>query len=370
MRTGLKLVAALLVCGGLAGSPTNAVPEPIAADPGTAYVGPHQRVDVGGGRKLNLFCMGSGGPTVLFDSGLSDWSSIWALVQPAVAKRTRACSYDRAGMGYSDPSETPRTPIAIVEDMHALVHAAKLPTPLLLVGHSLGGFNMKLYAAIYPEDVGGLVLVDPAEDRIPERTAARYRHLLGTRGWAKDDLERFTGLTGAIDHYRDCAATARVHPLDAGSDFYKSCTDPVRTPLGPAIATERARLQVGANYQQAQASEIANSVYGDNRGDEVYAALFAPGAFGNKPMVVLTHGIYDRKDAADTADFATLKLVHDQTARLSRRGVNRVVPNTHHNIEVDAPQAIVNSVLQVMHDMRSGPARTHSKGARRRATHG
>ena len=108
MKIQLKLVAALL-CGGLAWSPANAAPQPVATDPGTAYVGPHQRVDIGGGRKLNLFCMGSGGPTVLFDSGLSDWSSIWALVQPAVAKRMQACSYDRAGMGYSDPSETPRT---------------------------------------------------------------------------------------------------------------------------------------------------------------------------------------------------------------------------------------------------------------------
>lgn len=231
MTIQLKLVAALL-CGGLAWSPANAAPQPVATDPGTAYVGPHQRVDIGGGRKLNLFCMGSGGPTVLFDSGLSDWSSIWALVQPAVAKRMQACSYDRAGMGYSDPSETPRTPIAIVEDMHALVHAAKLPTPLLLVGHSLGGFNMKLYAAIYPEDVAGMVLVDPVEDRIPTRTAARYRRLLGTSGWAKDELEGFTGLTGAIDHYRDCAAAARIHPLDAASQLYKSC--PTRS--GPRSA--------------------------------------------------------------------------------------------------------------------------------------
>lgn len=369
MKIELKLVAALLCCG-LAWSPANATPQPVATDPGTAYVRPHQRVDIGGGRKLNLFCMASGGPTVLFDSGLSDWSSIWALVQPAVAKRTQACSYDRAGMGYSDPSETPRTPIAIVEDMHALVHAAKLPTPLLLVGHSLGGFNMKLYAAIYPEDVGGMVLVDPAEDRIPKRTAARYRRLLGTSGWAKDELEGFTGLTGAIDHYRDCAAAARIHPLDAASQLYKTCTDPVRTPLGTAIATERARLQVGANYQQTQSSEIANSVYGDPRGNDAYAALFQPGAFGDKPMIVLTHGIYDPKDPIDAADFATLKLVHDQTARLSRRGVNRVVPDTHHNIEVDNPQAIVDSVFEVMQGMRSHRALTHSKRVRPRAAHG
>ena len=352
----LRRAAAAVLSAMIAGSPLQAQAA-TASDPAAAYVGPHERIDIGGGRKLNLVCMGSGSPTVLFDSGLSDWSVIWALVQPEVAKRTRACSYDRAGMGYSDPAQTPRTPIAIVEDMHALVHAAKLRTPLLLVGHSLGGFNMKLYAVVYPEDVGGLVLVDPAEDRMPQRTAALSRRLLGSRLAAKDELFGLSGLSAAIDHYRDCAATARARPLDAASMFYKSCTDPVRTPLGPAIAAERARLQVGAAYQHAQASELANSVYGDTRGDDAYAMLFRPGAFGSKPMIVLTHGIYDHTDRLDTADFAGLKLVHDQSARLSRRGHNRVVPNTHHNIEVDDPQSIVTAVSEVIDQMQTRAAR-------------
>ncbi|PZR30906.1 alpha/beta fold hydrolase, partial [Caulobacter segnis] len=141
-------------------------------DSRTQYVGAHERIDLGGGRKINLFCLGSGDTTVLFDSGLSDWSSIWALVQPRVADRARACSYDRAGMGYSDPATSPRSPIAIVGDMHTLVEKAKLKGPLLLVGHSLGGFNMKLYAALFPADVGGLVLVDPSEERMFDRTRA------------------------------------------------------------------------------------------------------------------------------------------------------------------------------------------------------
>lgn len=285
-------------------------PNPDRSDRRTEYVRPHDRIDIGAGRQLNLFCMGSGSPTVLFDSGLSDWSVIWARVQPGVAKRTRACSYDRAGMGYSDPAKGPRSPVAIVEDLHKLIHKAGLQTPLVLVGHSLGGFNVKLYAALYPKDVGALVLVDPSEDRGYDRTRAFLQRRFGPSLAARTELLDLTDVSGAIAHYDDCAAAARVHTLDPASDFYKSCSDPVRTPLGPAIAAERARLQVGKAYQETQASELANSVYGDSRGDAAYAMLFRPGAFGNKPLIILTHGIYDRTDPVDTASFAAWNELH------------------------------------------------------------
>ena len=158
-----------------------AAPAPVLpSDIGQQYTHPHDLVDIGKGKRINLFCMGTGTPTVIFDSGLSDWSSIWALVQPGVATMTRACSYDRAGMGYSDASDTAaRSPFANDENLHALIRAARIPTPVVLVGHSLGGFNMKLYAALYPEDVAGLVLVDPAEDRNIERTTAGLKAKYG-----------------------------------------------------------------------------------------------------------------------------------------------------------------------------------------------
>src|SRR5471030_1277662 len=117
------------------------------------YIHAHTFIDVGGGRKMNLDCRGEGPVTVIFDSGLSDWSSIWALVQPQTAIRTRACTYDRAGMGYSDLSDRPGTPSNIVDDLRNLIKAAGIQGPVVLVGHSLGGFNMKLFAASYPSEV-------------------------------------------------------------------------------------------------------------------------------------------------------------------------------------------------------------------------
>ena len=354
LKVAAALRAAALLCAGLSVSAVASAMQaaPVAGDPGIEFTHPHEGVDVGG-RKINLFCMGSGGPTVLFDSGLSDWSSIWALVQPGVAKQSRACSYDRAGMGYSDPAEGPRSPIAIVEDMHKLIHSARLKTPLVLVGHSLGGFNVKLYAALYPEDVGGLVLVDPAEDRAYDRTRQFLRQRFGARLAAKEELIDDSGMIGAEDHYKGCAAAAKAKPLDAASELYKSCTDPVRAPLGPAIAAERARLQVSPAYQEAQASELANSVYAGEADNAAYAMLFHPGAFGTKPLIVLTHGIYDPKDPFDAAGFKSWNELHEQTAHLSTRGHNRIVPDSHHNIEVDKPQAIVAAVTEVISEMRS-----------------
>ena len=312
------------------------------------YTHPHQLVDVGDGRKINLHCIGSGSATVLFDSGLSDWSSIWALVQPRVAARIRACSYDRAGMGYSDPADGPRTPVAIVEDMHNLVHRAGLTTPLVLVGHSLGGFNAKLYAVLYPADVAGVVLVDPAEDRLADRTRPILQQRYGAALAARAELLDHSGLLGAVAHYEGCAASARLHDLDPASDLYRGCTDPVRSPLGPAIAAERARLQVGRAYQEAQASEIANSVYADQSGDRAYTLLFRPGALGDRPLIVLTHSIYDRSDPLEAVGFTAWNAAHDETARLSRSGRNRIVPNTHHNIEVDDPQSITDAIFEVI----------------------
>ena len=308
----------------------------------------HTLIEVQPGRKMNLYCMGQGKRTVLFDSGGSDWSVIWALVQPAIATNARACTYDRAGLGHSDAAPEPRSPIAIVEDMHAVIHLGQLKAPLVLVGHSLGGFNVKLYAALYPQDVAGMVLVDPAEHRPWDRTRSLITKQFGERLAAKAELLDQWFFGRLMQHYGRCAAEARPNELDPSSDTYRRCTDPVRQPLGPLIAAERRRLQAGAQYQSAQASEIISSVYGDLRGDEVYARLFRSGMFGSRPLVVLTHGTYDPEDPLDNLSQAQALALHQETARLSKSGSQRTVPNSLHNIEIDAPGAIVTAVEEVL----------------------
>lgn len=310
------------------------------------YIGPTERIDIGG-RVLNLNCMGSGERTVLFESGGSDWSVIWALVQPETAKHFRACSYDRAGLGYSDPSPFPRTPGAIVEDMKALVEAAKLPKPFILVGHSIGGFNAKLYNAFYPDDVAALVLVDPSEDRQAARSRAYLTSKHGMLLTARAELTDITFIGFLMERYRTCARLAADGPLDPASLAYRRCSDPVRPKLGTEIAAERQKIQVSQNYQKAQASEVLNSVYGDAQANVTYERLFKKGAFGSKPMIVLTHVDADMSDPLDILSQEMMIELHRETARLSRNGIQRPVERSSHNIEIDRPMTIVDAIDEV-----------------------
>ena len=133
-------------------------------------------VDLGGFR-LHLNCIGQGTPTVVMDAGGSAPSITWGLVPSEIAKFTRVCTYDRAGFGWSDPnSRIPRTSQQSVDELHLLLTKARINPPYILVGHSLGGVNMRLYASQYPEDVVGLVLVDSShENQMTSETWKRVK---------------------------------------------------------------------------------------------------------------------------------------------------------------------------------------------------
>lgn len=348
--------AALLAGASLTASARPAILPPLAPQIGQGYVHPHTMVDIGNGRKMNLYCRGEGSITVIFDSGLSDWSSIWALVQPAVAASTRACTYDRAGMGYSDVSGRPSSPPNIVADLHQLLLAAGILPPYLLVGHSLGGFNMKLYAATYRSQVAGMVLVDPAEERSAVRVAAAVRARFGNVAVDKAIALDVAGRTKYQALLTACANEAAGHDLSPTSKSYEACTDPVRSPLGVDIAAERQVLQVRSAYQAGQASEQANSVNQQPANatlDAAYARAFgAPEVFGDMPLIVLSHSIVTPSGAYGEMGSLQNQLLHEQTAALSTRGVHRVVPETHHNIEVEQPQAIIDAIEDVLEAAR------------------
>ncbi len=141
------------------------------------------RVDIGGYR-LRIHCVGNGSPTVVLDSGLGDDYSVWSRVQPEVAGVTRVCAYNRAGIGTgrgaSDPGALPRTSARIASELHTLLANSCVPGPYVLAGHSSGGLNIRLYATRYPDEVGGIVLVDAR----PENYSDRLQALLPADVWA------------------------------------------------------------------------------------------------------------------------------------------------------------------------------------------
>lgn len=112
------------------------------------------------GHAIHLYCTGEGSPVVILESGRGDDFTIWGKVQPALSRVTRTCSYDRAGFGWSDPQAGARDGLHIADQLHALLFKAGITTPVVLVGHSIGGIYSRIYASRFPQGVAGLVLVD------------------------------------------------------------------------------------------------------------------------------------------------------------------------------------------------------------------
>jgi pimeloyl-ACP methyl ester carboxylesterase len=138
------------------------------------YPAPGQLVDVGGYR-LHIYCMGENkesNPTVILEQGSGGISAAWARVQPEIAETTRVCAYDRAGMGWSDPSPEPRDAEHIAAELHTLLHNAGIPGPYVLVGWSYGGLYARMYAGQYPDEVIGMVLLDSSHPDQWSSTAA------------------------------------------------------------------------------------------------------------------------------------------------------------------------------------------------------
>jgi pimeloyl-ACP methyl ester carboxylesterase len=167
--TAWPRVAAVAATVGTVASSTAAGAPPM----GLGFV----RID---GHRMYYECRGHGTPTVVLDAGSPDTSSAWRYVQPEIARRTRVCAYDRAGLGRSAPPPPgKRTPLTQVHELHALLAAARVSGPYVVVGHSWGGFLARLFAWAYPHQTAGAVLVDATT--FPYVTPETVRRLPGKR---------------------------------------------------------------------------------------------------------------------------------------------------------------------------------------------
>jgi len=190
-RTGFLLavvISAIMVSGRQVASGGSSPADILYAQPG-------QLVSVNGFR-LNLYCIGSGSPTVVFDSGWEDWAPAWSKVQPEVAKWTRACSYDRAGAGFSDADPMPRTSVRIAEELRTALHNAGILGPYILVGSAFGGDNVRTVADLYMGEVAGMVMVDADPDDLEPKEMQEQAH---------------RGQVGIISQLRDCRNAIAEH---------------------------------------------------------------------------------------------------------------------------------------------------------------
>lgn len=300
-----------------------------------AYARAQVMVDVGG-RRLNLFCMGSGSPTVVFEagSGRAEWD--WFQVQPEVAKRTRACVYDRAGMGFSDPISRPATAANAAKDLAFLLKNGRVPGPYVLVGNSYGAMVIQQFALRPKADVAGLVLLDAQhEDELPRLDK------LTNGGMSR-------AFAGMADMDRTCLAAAEKG-FEPGSELEQQCVLGSDEPFGPKLAAAAAALKRKPSFWRANVSEAEN-IY--TASAQQLRAARKP--FGNLPLVSLTRGIspylVPGQPPSDTnkAIEAENKAMQDEVAALSTRGSNRVAEGSHHAIHLSKPDAVVQAVMQVL----------------------
>lgn len=218
------------------------------------------QIDVGG-RTLHLYCTGAGSPTVILEAGYGDdWSS-WRLVQPALAPTMRVCSYDRAGIGESEPAPAPRSAADTVADLHALLKCAGLPGPYVMVGSSYGGLAVRLYAATYPESIAGIVLVDPVHedylDRLAQIAPAQHAALVSLLASIPEEID-FVASAAEIRAAGPLPNVPTVVITRGIGDF---------PPLDPTLATE----QLWQDLEQDLVGSIPNArlVVADHSGHTV-----------------------------------------------------------------------------------------------------
>jgi pimeloyl-ACP methyl ester carboxylesterase len=341
-RTGLAVLSWALLAGAQAAPPTAPALE--------AYAFPHRLVEVERGRRLHLHCLGKGSPTVILSAGLGNWSAAWSPVHEEIARTTRACAWDRAGFGFSDPSDAPQTLKETTDDLERLLKRARVKGPYVLVGHSHGGFESLVFADRHPEAVAGMVLVDST---VPDQSDMQRR--------AAPNVARFLDRYEAeyLAFLKQCEADLRSGKLGIDKadprqcfDYPANFPDRLKAALRPLDADPRRRATA--------LSLIEHS----SNGDDDRAAINPRRSYGSMPLIVLTAGVH-RPLPETPSDllaeyprlFEAWDRSHDALATLSTRGVNRFVAGAGHSIQRERPEAVIEAVGEVVATPRSDARR-------------
>jgi len=329
----LKRIALWLIIGIVALAAIGAIYQAVATEMDKrAYPPPGQMVDIGG-YNLHIHCMGEGSPTVILETGLGTMSADWANIQPEVASTTRICAYDRAGVGWSDPGLQPRDPQQIAQDLHTLLDEANIPGPYVLVGQSFGGLYVRMYAAQYPEDVVGMVLVDASHPDM----------------WSRLAPEVTTALSGNEQQASLLILLSRFGFSRLTAGDFADCG------LPPEQCAEERAFFVSTQKLEVWAAEM----YAPERDAQVRAT----GSLGTMPLIVLTASDHSRDFAASMpsetrGQFEQIwQELQSELAALSTNSVHRLVDGAgHSSFQLDSAYiSITNAaILQVIEAARTG----------------
>jgi pimeloyl-ACP methyl ester carboxylesterase len=285
-----------------------------------------------GDHNLHIYCTGEGSPTVILDAGLGDSVASWDLVQPEISKFTRVCSYDRAGLGWSEFTSGPRTSEVIIAEEAQLLTAAGVQPPYIVVGHSFGGMNQRLFAFRHRDQVVGIVFVDSSHpdqlNRFPKSLA--IESYLGHM-----DIGVLTTPLGVprLLHWcrDDYTFAAAPHEWDRFQ------------PIASALECRE------ANWRASRAEEISFR----ESGREVAAAT----TLGNIPLVVLSHD--PAKGAGFPPDIAVQaeslwNEMQEELRALSNNGKRIIAKGSGHYVEVYRPELVIGAIRDVVNSAHTG----------------
>lgn len=321
-----------------------ASPQATAGD--MLYASPGQMLPAGDGARLNFYCQGTGSPTVVFESGWGDWAPAWAVVQPRIAQFTRACSYDRAGIGFSDPGPQPRTSARIATELHDALHAAGIPGPYVLVASAFGGDDVRAFADLYMEDVAGMVLVD-ADASDLESAELRGEDDSGDLAYLVD----LTACRNAVASGKPLPLMASMHgrpPANCAQQaFYRGLPEAAWSEGLNAKLIELAESKVV--MWDAILSEMQNMP-----ADELWLQQHSR-SFGARPIRVLTSGNHavGHLETQRPTSLKHLKYEYDvavaQSRWLTLSSNARQVFTGHSSeyIQFDVPDVVVDAVREV-----------------------